>query len=201
MNKENYEKQKETIDKDIEDAEKQLSQLDDLILYNNNEKEIVNQRLGVISKMITIATRDFRGFLLSEIIKYINIKAKEYCLDVFNTDKINFELLGNNISISYDGKEYENLSGGEKQRIDLIVQFSIRDMLCQFMNFSSNIIALDEIFDALDPTSCQNVINMLYKKLNDIESVFIISHHRELDIPYDKIINVIKNEQGVSVIT
>ena len=201
LNKENYEKQKETIDKDIEDAKKQLSQIDDLILYNNNEKEIVNQRLGVISKMITIATRDFRGFLLSEIIKYINIKAKEYCLDVFNTDKINFELLGNNISISYDGKEYENLSGGEKQRIDLIVQFSIRDMLCQFMNFSSNIIALDEIFDALDPTSCQNVINMLYKKLNDIESVFIISHHRELDIPYDKIINVIKNEQGVSVIT
>ena len=200
LNKENHEKQKETIDKDINEVEKQLSQIDDFILYNNNEKDIVNQRLNVVNKMITIATRDFRGFLLSEIIKYIDIKAKEYCLDVFNTDKINFELSGNNISISYDGKEYENLSGGEKQRIDLIVQFSIRDMLCQFMNFSSNIIALDEIFDALDPTSCQNVINMLYKKLNDIESVFIISHHRELDIPYDKIINVVKDTNGVSYV-
>ena len=151
--------------------------------------------------MITIATRDFRGFLLSEIIKYIDTKAKEYCLEVFGTDKINFVLDGNNISISYDGKEYENLSGGEKQRIDLIVQFSIRDMLCQFMNFSANLIALDEIFDSLDITSCQNVINMLSKKLNDIESIFIISHHLELDIPYDKQIFVVKNERGVSTIS
>lgn len=198
LNKETYENKKKTIDNDICFTESQIKQKDEEILYNNNEKNNIESRLQVVNKMITIATRDFRGFLLSEIIKYIDSKAKEYCLEVFGTDKINFILDGNNISISYDSKEYENLSGGEKQRIDLIVQFSIRDMLCQFMNFSSNIIALDEIFDALDITSCQNVINMLSKKLNDIESIFIISHHLELDIPYDKIVNVVKNEQGVS---
>ena len=74
-------------------------------------------------------------------------------------------------------------------------------MLCQFMNFSANLIALDEIFDSLDITSCQNVINMLSKTLNDIESIFIISHHLELDIPYDKQIFVVKNERGVSTIS
>lgn len=201
LNKQNYEAKKDTIDKDIIDTENQIKQKDEEILYNNNEKNNIESRLQVVNKMITIATRDFRGFLLSEIIKYIDTKAKEYCLEVFGTDKINFVLDGNNISISYDGKEYENLSGGEKQRIDLIVQFSIRDMLCQFMNFSANLIALDEIFDSLDITSCQNVINMLSKKLNDIESIFIISHHLELDIPYDKQIFVVKNERGVSTIS
>ena len=201
LNKQNYEAKKDTIDKDIIDTENQIKQKDEEILCNNNEKNNIESRLQVVNKMITIATRDFRGFLLSEIIKYIDTKAKEYCLEVFGTDKINFVLDGNNISISYDGKEYENLSGGEKQRIDLIVQFSIRDMLCQFMNFSANLIALDEIFDSLDITSCQNVINMLSKKLNDIESIFIISHHLELDIPYDKQIFVVKNERGVSTIS
>lgn len=201
LDKQNYETKKDTIDKDIIDTENQIKQKDEEILYNNNEKNNIESRLQVVNKMITIATRDFRGFLLSEIIKYIDTKAKEYCLEVFGTDKISFVLDGNNISISYDGKEYENLSGGEKQRIDLIVQFSIRDMLCQFMNFSANLIALDEIFDALDITSCQNVINMLSKKLNDIESIFIISHHLELDIPYDKQIFVVKNERGVSTIS
>ena len=200
LNKQNYETKKDTIDKDIIDTENQIKQKDEEILYNNNEKNNIESKLQVVNKMITIATRDFRGFLLSEIIKYIDTKAKEYCLEVFGTDKINFVLDGNNISISYDGKEYENLSGGEKQRIDLIVQFSIRDMLCQFMNFSANLIALDEIFDSLDVTSCQNVINMLSKKLTDIESIFIISHHLELDIPYDKQIFVVKNERGVSTI-
>lgn len=201
LNKQNYETKKDTIDKDIIDTENQIKQKDEEILYNNNEKNNIESRLQVVNKMITIATRDFRGFLLSEIIKYIDTKAKEYCLEVFGTDKINFVLDGNNISISYDGKEYENLSGGEKQRIDLIVQFSIRDMLCQFMNFSANLIALDEIYDALDVTSSQNVTNMISKKLSDIETVFIISHHLELDIPYDKQIFVVKNERGVSTIS
>ena len=41
----------------------------------------------------------------------------------------------------YDGKLYESLSGGEKQKIDIIVQFAIRDMLSQFSSFSSNILS------------------------------------------------------------
>ena len=32
--------------------------------------------------MTTIATRDFRGFLLSEIISFINTRAKEYAKDI-----------------------------------------------------------------------------------------------------------------------
>ena len=72
-------------------------------------------------------------------------------------------------------------------------------MLCQFMNFSSNMIALDEIFDNLDSIACQNVINMLAKKLNDIESVFIITHHSDtLEIPYDRQMFIIKDEKGIS---
>lgn len=201
LNKQNYETKKDTIDKDIIDTENQIKQKDEEILYNNNEKNNIESRLQVVNKMITIATRDFRGFLLSEIIKYIDTKAKEYCLEVFGTDKINFVLDGNNISISYDGKEYENLSGGEKQRIDLIVQFSIRDMLCQFMNFSANLIALDEITDNLDSFSCDGVINLITNKLNDIETVFVISHHADtLNLPVDHIITVYKDAKGLSKI-
>ena len=68
------------------------------------------------------------------VIEFIDKKAKEYCKDIFLTDKIEFCLNGNNISISYDNKEYEVLSGGEKQKVDLIIQFAIRDMLCKFLN-------------------------------------------------------------------
>ena len=92
----------------------------------------------------------------------------------------------------------ESLSGGEKQKIDLIIQFSIRDMLCQFLDFRSNLIALDEIFDALDSVSCDKVVNLVSKKLSDIDSVFIITHHKELGIPADNIITVTKQANGVS---
>jgi DNA repair exonuclease SbcCD ATPase subunit len=94
----------------------------------------------------------------------------------------------------------ESLTGGEKQKIDLIIQFSIRDMLCQFLDFRSNIIALDEIFDALDSVSCDKVVDLISRKLSDIDSVFIITHHKELGIPSDSVITVTKHSDGVSVV-
>lgn len=200
LNKENYEKQSRTIDEDIDRVEKEISSLSEKILYNNLDKDIKNRHLDIVNKMITIATRDFRGYLLSGIIDYINLKSKEYCRDIFNTDSIEFKLDGNSIFIGYCGKAYENLSGGEKQKIDLIVQFSIRDMLSQFLDFRSNIICLDEVFDNLDNIGCQNVLNLISNKLNDIESIFIITHHSDIDIPTDNEIIMIKNSNGVSEI-
>ena len=162
-------------------------------------RDLLKERNEVISKMNTIVKRDFRGFLLKNIIDYINAKAKEYASQIFGCDEINFELDGNDINIAFCGKDYENLSGGEKQRVDLIVQFAIRSFMCNFLQFSSNILVLDEITDALDSESCDRVINFITNELKDIESVFIISHHADaLEIPYDSELVIEKSELGVS---
>ena len=170
----------------------------DIKEYEESEEEI-NNRLGIISKFNTVITRDFRGYLLNDIIVYINNRAKEYCQDVFGTNLIEFTLDGNNLLISYNGKEYEALSGGERQKVDLIIQFAIRDMLCKHTSFSSNIIVMDEIFDNLDDMGCQKVIDLITNKLYDISSIFIITHHgNELNIPYDDIIRIEKDNNGVT---
>lgn len=173
---------------DIEKIEKEIE----------SKKKEISDHLDVIAKMNTYVKRDFRGILLSNSINYINIKAKEYSSKIFNTDEVEFKLDGNNIDISFCGKEYENLSGGEKQRIDLITQFAIRDMMSKHLGFSSNILFLDEITDNLDKDSCDRVINFITNEFNDIESIFIISHHSDLDIPYDSQITVVKDNMGVS---
>ena len=186
------------VKQDIAYYTEQIESSDKDILYNTNVKETINNRLSTINKISTIATRDFRGFLLSNIINFIDTKAKEYALEVFDNDKINFELDGNNISITFDTKPIENLSGGERQKIDLIIQFAIRDMLCQYMNFSSNILVIDEAFDFLDYLGCQKVVDMISHKLCDVESVFIISHHKDLSLPVDNEITIVKNTNGIS---
>lgn len=201
LNKADYENKSKTIDQDINNVENELKSFADKILYNNNERDDIKEHLDIVSKMLTIASRDFRGFLLSEVISYINNKAKSYCQDIFETDKLDFTLDGNNINITYNGKQYENLSGGEKQKVDLIIQFSIRDMLSQFLNFSSNILVCDEIFDNCDSLSCQKIIDMISRKLTDVDSIFIITHHEnELSIPYDLQLTVVKNNYGISEI-
>ena len=196
---------KDNIQKDIQKCEERLSEytneinvLNTDLLYNYNIKEDIENRISIVNKFNTVITRDFRGYLLSNVIEFINNKSKEYCKDIFLTDKIEFTLDGNNISISYDRKEYEVLSGGEKQKVDLIIQFAIRDMLCKFLNFSSNILVVDEVFDNLDAIGCQQVINLISTKLADISSVFIVSHHTDIDIPCDKEIIVVKDNSGIS---
>lgn len=194
----NYNHDKTTLETQIANGKDALDKLNTKILYINNEKENTQKHLDVIQKMNTVITRDFRGYLLTSVIEFINKKAKEYSLEVFETDKIDFCLNGNNIDISYDGKDYYNLSGGERQKVDLIVQFSIRDMLCKYLNFSSNILVLDEITDFLDVEGSTRVVNLITNKLSDVESIYIISHHTELNIPCDNEMIVVKDTFGIS---
>ena len=193
-----YEQRKSELNEQITSTKNVIEKINDDMLYNNVGRDDTNSRLDAVNKMLTIATRDFRGVLLTNVIEFINKRAKSYCMDIFNTDKILICLEGNNLNVTYNDKMYENLSGGEQKKVDIILQLSIRDMLCQFSSFSSNILVLDETFEALDYVGCQKVIDVITKRLSDIESVFIITHRSNLSLPADNTITIIKDESGVS---
>lgn len=176
----------------------ELNDLNSKILYNNKEMEDTSRRQDIIGKMITSANRDFRGYLLSGIIQYIDNLMRHYCQTVFGHSMLNFKLDGNSLDILYCDRYYESLSGGERQKIDLIVQLAVRKMLCNLTDFSSNIIVLDEIFDAMDKLSCQKTIDFLTNELCDVESIYVITHHDDLQIPCDHEIKVIKDRNGIS---
>ena len=185
---------------------RKIGELSDLISektkeksYIDNSMEELSSRLSIISKFATIVSRDFRGYLLKNYIDFIDSRAKNYANRVFGNRNISFVLDGNNINILFNGKAYENLSGGERQKIDLIVQLSIRDMLCTNLGFSCNILAVDELFDNLDAVGCKNVVDLITTDLNDISSVFIITHHSaDISIPCDREIVVTKGDDGIS---
>ena len=190
---------KQHLKNEIENTKKCISDNTDKINDLRLTVDDISARLEIISKMNTLVKRDFRGYLLSNIIQFISTKSKYYSNKVFGTDKLDFKLDGNNILISYDDKEYELLSGGEKQKVDVIIQLSIRDMLCKYLGFSSNIIVLDEITDSLDSKGCQNIFNLISSELGDVESIYIISHHTdELNIPCDDTITIIKDNNKIS---
>ena len=192
--------------KNLEDAKKELSEIiaeeqkltAEIQEYTTKQNDI-DAHIKVVTQLNTLVKRDFRGYLLKDIIDYIDLRAKEYSEVVFGTRDLSFELDGNNINISYCNKAFENLSGGEKQRLDLIIQFAIRDMMSRYLGFSSNILILDEIFDNLDAKSTSSILNLITTKLSDVESIFIISHHsEELDLPVDSQITIVKDENGIS---
>lgn len=193
---------KESLIKTINDNALIIQDIQKKVDKNTSVLQEITSRIDIVNKFDTLTRRDFRGELLRGVISYIQNKAKEYCRDIFETDAIQFELVGNNIEISYNNKAYENLSGGERQKVDLIIQFSLRDMLCNYLNFNSSILVLDEIFDNLDSVGCNKVINLITNRLHSIESVYIISHHEDdLQIPVDNCIKITKLTSGVSVVS
>lgn len=198
--KENILIKQKSIQEEIKSKDTLLDNTKEKILYLIDELEQQSKHVAVISKFNTLITRDFRGFLLTNIINYIDSRAKEYSKKVFDTTAIEFNLNGNNIDILYNGKLYEDLSGGEKQKIDIIVQLSIRDMLCRYNNFSSNILVIDEAFDNLDSIGCQKILDLISETVADISSIYIVTHHTDIDIPYDHEIVVVKNIEGISTI-
>ncbi len=195
-----FNEKRESLQKEKDSLSSDILEICNKILYNTNRREDFGKRLEIINKFVTIVSRDFRGYLLKSLIGYIDKVAKEYAMCVFDTDKISFSLNGNNIDIGYCGKPYENLSSGERQKVDLIVQFSIRDMLCKYLGFGCNILVLDEIFDGLDFVGCQKIIELISTKLPGIDSIFVVTHRADLSVPYDRILSVEKNSQGISFV-
>lgn len=199
--KDNWDKHQKFLNDSIAELQKSINTLENLVTITNTAKVDLEAHLAVVKKMDSLAKRDFRGYLLTNIINYIDKKAKDYSEIVFGTRDLNVYIDGNALDISYCNKMFDNLSGGEKQRVDLILQFAIRDMLNVYLNSGANILVLDEITDFLDKTSCAAVMKLIEKELNTIESVFIVSHHAdELGLPVDSEIKVVKSADGISQI-
>ena len=199
--KQNWDSYIKNQEREISRLEEEIAKLTNLIAITSISKEDFDQRLSIIKKMDLLIRRDFRGYLLTNIISYIDTRAKEYCSTVFGTRELSLSLNGNALDITYCGKLFDGLSGGEKQRVDLILQLAIRDLLTSYLGLSANILVLDEVTDFLDKKSCHAVMQLLEKELQTVESVFIISHHaEELELPIDSEIKVVKNEHGISEI-
>lgn len=197
--KTHWESQQTTLLNNKTACEQEIIQLNNTLTLVQTAMAELYEHLNIVKKMETLIKRDFRGYLLTNIISYLNKKAKEYSQIVFGTEDIEIYLDGNNLDISYCNRLLDNLSGGERTRVDLILQLSIRDLMCNYFGYSSNILVLDEVTDFLDAKSCAAVMQLITKQLNDIESVFIISHHSaDLELPIDSELKIIKNIDGIS---
>jgi len=195
--KDNYDK----IKLNISNINEEICEITDKLDICISDILKVNNHLNVVKDLLKIATGEFRNALLKNVIQYIENKMKEYSRKVFGSDKLTFKLEGNDINMMYCDKPYDNLSGGEKQKFDIIIQLALRELLSKQLGIRSNLLVIDEVFDNLDSVGCHNVIDLI-SQLNDIESIFIITHHKEtLQITNDSEIVVQKGQNGVSTLT
>ena len=164
---------------DIASAETALS---DLTLFSNDlndrragyyEEGTYNQAISEMLKDTGIKTKVIRQYL-PVMNKLINgyLQVLDFFVS-FNLDEAFDETIR---SRHRDEFSYASFSEGEKQRIDLALLFTWRQIARMKNSISTNLLILDETFDSsMDADGVENLIKIL-KTLEDNTNVFIISH-------------------------
>ena len=136
------------------------------------KQRIIRQYVPVINKLVNkyLAAMDF--FVEFELDEKFNETIKSRHRDSFT---------------------YDSFSEGEKMRIDLALLFTWRSIARMKNSTNTNLLILDEVFDAsLDATGCDEFLKLIHELGNDT-NVFVISHKG--DILQDKFYSSIKFEK------
>ena len=161
---------------DLLEIKTELSDLQDKKI-GVNEQYTYKLALGEMLKDTGIKTKIIKQYLpvMNQLInQYLQV------LDFYVHFDLDEEFNETIRSRHRDEFTYDSFSEGEKQRIDLALLFTWRQIAKMKNSVSTNLLVLDETFDSsLDDAGVENLLKILYT-LDDKTNVFIISHKGEI---------------------
>lgn len=203
----NYLKQYETYKKEVQQRQQIIKDSQDKIVIANKNKEELDKQTAKLNNDKNInkyfknaVSRKFRNFLLEGVFSYINHKLESYSKALFTNQIIKLESNGNNIDIRLGDKYIEDCSGGECRKIDIAIQFALRDLAKNQRGLNINLICLDEVLDYLDTMALEEVIKFIEHETVDVNTMFITSHKNDITINYDNIMEVYKGSDNLTKI-
>lgn len=146
--------------------------------YKLNEQYSYHQVSGELLRDTGIKTK-----IIKQYIPVINTLTNQYLqtLDFFVHFDLNESFQETIRSRFRDNFSYDSFSEGEKQRIDLSLLFTWRQIAKMKNSVATNLLILDETFDSsLDDDGVDNLMKIIYS-LGEETNVFVISHKAELE--------------------
>lgn len=161
---------------DLAEIKNELSKLLD-IKFEANELYSYKNAIAEMLKDTGIKTKIIKQYLpvINKLVnKYLEV------LDFYVHFNLDEEFSETIRSRYRDEFSYDSFSEGEKQRIDLALLFTWRQVAKMKNSISTNLLILDETFDSsLDETGIENLIKILYT-LGEDTNTFVISHKGEI---------------------
>jgi DNA repair exonuclease SbcCD ATPase subunit len=163
-----------------------------------NEQYNYNQVMSQMLKDTGIKTK-----IVKQYLPVINKLSNQYLqiLDFFVSFNLDEHFQETIRSRFRDSFSYDSFSEGEKQRIDLALLFTWRQIAKMKNSVATNLLILDETFDSsLDHEGVDNLMKIIYT-LGEDTNVFVISHkgeilegkfNRKIEISKEKNFSVLK---------
>jgi DNA repair exonuclease SbcCD ATPase subunit len=187
-------KKLEEIEEKCRELERQVKEVEEILVDKEFDygryKEFYNlvKPSGELRTILLINYIDVYNQILSSIVEQLFPENKDIKIEI--DDKMQ--------GLVVKGINYDNLSGGEKRRLDFAFQIAFSDFISMINNFDINIRVFDEVADGLDEKSLFNILNYI-NDLFDNKAVYFISHNENLKSFFSDVIYVEK-EDGVSKI-
>lgn len=168
-NQEKYESEIKKLNTEIETYTKEIQLLD-------NKKQLSDYFYKLLG-----SKGELRPYLLNKDIQYLNACMQKYINRFFKNTTVNLQLSGASIEIQIESdgikKSISGLSGGEKKRLNLSIQFALYDLLESTSQVSFNTLWLDEIESQLDAQGIQQLIEIIEDRAENIENVMWITNN------------------------
>lgn len=181
------------------------------------EKDIQETKAGIQSKLEeqeclkfweqAYSNKGIKSFILDDITPFLNRRVNKYLSKLtsghievkFNTQTTLKsgevrEKFSIDISNQDGGQEYSANSGGERKRIDLAINLALQDLVASRSSKRINIAIWDEVFDALDETGIEKVIELLQELSQEKSTILVVSHNQHLQSYFTNVITVVKKD-------
>ena len=129
-----------------------------------------------------------RMSIAGDLLKVLNTNMQKYINNFYNKDfQFKFVISDSDIveAITINGEQfkYDQLSSGEKQKVDIVIVLSLLDIaMTYFKNNRLKFLIVDEALDHLDNVSGRYVIEFIKQYAVSINAMCIfISHHSSVD--------------------
>lgn len=180
----------------------QLSTLSDKLQAIESEMEEKRSKVDNYKWVMDdpLGNRGIKAFLFESSLDILNETLESYSeilgfsilfyVDIQGVKKdFNTQIIMDGIEVSY-----EELSGGQKQLVNLAMAFAMNEVMTKAKGI--NIAFLDEVFENLSSEYVDLVIGLIRKIYKD-KTLYLISHQESLPIPNARVLTVTR-ERGLS---
>ncbi len=167
----------ENFKKDLKSVYDDLSAKKDLIQYHDFSYSLLKDS-GVKSKII----KKYLPLINQQVNRYLQM------LDFYINFTLDEEFNETVQSPIHEDFSYSSFSEGEKQRIDLALLFTWREVAKFKNSTNTNLLILDEVFDSsLDGLGTEDFIKIIRYVVKD-SNVFIISHKAGMEDRFESVV-------------
>lgn len=153
-----------------------------------------------------LGPKGFRVHKMNSFLQHLNTTMQKYsdmicggrikCMFFMNEGEIDFTVIDCNKTVSW-----ACWSEGERARVKLPCLFAVLELLEILGSVSFNVLALDEIFSALDISGKEGLFNVLNYLKNKGRAIYTIAHTKlALDTEFSSVIKAYKMDDGTTTV-